>query len=343
MSRLAIALTASAAVVAFAGAAAARDQIVSSGSVTAAPYVQAVATEFAKAGHPEPEYRPIEVGGDLQGLCGGIGAEFPDIAVTGVPAADATAAECRENGVGTLAEIRIGMDAMVVVSEGELVNEIRGLTARHIWLATSAKVPVNGVLAANPYKLWSEIDPSLPAERIEVLMPPDESGLEEVFDAMIQPVCESEPLIRALDEEQQEEICEEHREDGAIVPVADVAEVPDLLDELDHAMAITSHQAFVAGSGDDDDEDDAMFPIDGVAPSPETIADGSYKGAHPVLLYVKSEHLGMVAGLRDFAIEFTSEKAIGEDGYLVSLGLVPLSAEDRDAARAAAAALATTN
>lgn len=339
MSRLAIALTASAALLTFAGAAAARDQIVSSGSVTAAPYAQAVAAEFAKAGHPEPEYRPIEVGGDLQGLCSGIGTEFPDIAVTGVPADDETAADCRENGVGTLAEIKIGMDALVVTGEREHVAEMSNLTPRHLWLATAARVPVNGVLAANPYKLWSDIDPLMPAEPIEILMPPDESGLEEVFDAMVHPVCEAEPLIRALDEEQRNEVCEEHREDDGIVPVANAAEIPELLDELEHATAVMSRQAFVTGA----DEDDAMFTIDGVAPSAETIADGSYKGAHPVLLYVKSEHLASVSSLRDFAIEFTSEKAIGEDGYLVSLGLVPLPAEEREAARTAAAALAATN
>lgn len=342
MRELVLAATVSFAVTALTSTAEARDQIVASGSVTAASYAEAVAAEFAKAGHPTPEYRSVDTGGDVGPLCGGVGSEFPDVAVTAQRVKDGEAAECRENGVERLAEIRFGMDALVVVAEGELVEHMGNLTSRHLWLATGAQVPVNGVLAANPYKLWSDIDPSLPANTIEILMPPDESGLEEVFDAMIEPICQSDPLVQVLGDAQKQEICGSHREDEAIVPVADSAEMPEILDEIDHAVAIMSHQAFVSADNDGDD-DDAAFRIDGVAPMPETIVNGSYKGAYPLYLYVKAAHLGQVPGLKDFVAEFVSEKAIGENGYLVQVGLVPLSAEECRAAQAAAAALAATN
>ena len=41
-------------------------------------------------------------------------------------------------------------------------------------------------------------------------------------------------------------------------------------------------------------------PIEGVAPSYATIADGSYPGARPLFLYVKKRHLRAVPGLADF-------------------------------------------
>jgi phosphate transport system substrate-binding protein len=34
-----------------------------------------------------------------------------------------------------------------------------------------------------------------------------------------------------------------------------------------------------------------------------------------------------IPGIQEFAIEWTSNKAIGEDGYLVEKGLIPLSEE----------------
>ena len=36
-------------------------------------------------------------------------------------------------------------------------------------------------MIANPYKMWSEIDPSLPAKKIEVLGPPPTSGTRDAF------------------------------------------------------------------------------------------------------------------------------------------------------------------
>ena len=39
----------------------------------------------------------------------------------------------------------------------------------------------DGKLVANPYKMWSDIDPSLPAVKIEVLGPPPTSGTRDAF------------------------------------------------------------------------------------------------------------------------------------------------------------------
>jgi phosphate transport system substrate-binding protein len=321
----------------------ARDRIVVGGSGTLAPYAEAVAAEFAKSGHPAPEHRPTEIGSDLQSLCAGVGSEFPDLAGTIAEMGDEDREYCRANGIDGLVEIEIGRGAIVVVGEGEYAAAFSTLTSRHLWLATAAQVPVNGTLVPNPYELWSEIAPSLPAAPIEILMPPDESSLEENFDELlVGPACESDPLVRTLDDGQQEEICDEHRQDDAVVEVANSAEIPEILDEVEHAVAIMPHQAYVTRTADGDN-DDAMFPIDGVAPTPATVADGSYKGGRPVYLYVKTAHLNAVAGLKDYVVEFVSEKAIGENGYLAALGLVPLPEDARKAAQAAAAALAATN
>ena len=45
----------------------------------------------------------------------------------------------------------------------------------------------------------------------------------------------------------------------------------------------------------------------------------------PFFLYVKSAHTGLVPGMRTYLREFMSLDASGERGYLVPLGLVPLS------------------
>ena len=56
---------------------------------------------------------------------------------------------------------------------------------------------------------------------------------------------------------------------------------------------------------------------------------------HP--FYVKKAHVGKVPGLEEFIVEFTSDRASGEDGYLADKGLIPMPDEQRMAVREAGA------
>ena len=65
--------------------------------------------------------------------------------------------------------------------------------------------------------------------------------------------------------------------------------------------------------------------VDSVAPSFDSIANGDYPVSRPLYFYVKAAHVGKIPGIQEYAMEFTSEKAMGEDGYLPEKGLIPLS------------------
>ena len=43
----------------------------------------------------------------------------------------------------------------------------------------------DGKLVANPNKTWSDVDPSLPDEKIEVLGPPPTSGTRDAFVELV--------------------------------------------------------------------------------------------------------------------------------------------------------------
>ncbi|MFM2008006.1 MAG: hypothetical protein RLZZ09_3661, partial [Pseudomonadota bacterium] len=64
-------------------------------------------------------------------------------------------------------------------------------------------------------------------------------------------------------------------------------------------------------------------------PSPDSIADGAYPISRPLFFYVKKAQVGAVPGLNEYIEEFTSEKAWGDEGYLVEKGLVPLPERQR--------------
>jgi phosphate transport system substrate-binding protein len=79
--------------------------------------------------------------------------------------------------------------------------------------------------------------------------------------------------------------------------------------------------------------------VNGVAPTFDNIADGSYPVARSLFFYVKNAHVGQIPGMKEYLAEFTSEKAFGDVGYLTDKGLIPLPKADRDAVAAAAANL----
>jgi phosphate transport system substrate-binding protein len=72
--------------------------------------------------------------------------------------------------------------------------------------------------------------------------------------------------------------------------------------------------------------------IEGVAPSFETVSDASYKVARPLFIYAKKQHVGTVPGMAEFVAEYTSAKAMGDEGYLADKGLIPLPADQAGAA-----------
>ena len=53
----------------------------------------------------------------------------------------------------------------------------------------------------------------------------------------------------------------------------------------------------------------------------------------------RAGHVGKIPGIQEYAIEFTSNKAMGEDGYLPERGLIPLPDDELEKVEAKVKAL----
>ena len=53
------------------------------------------------------------------------------------------------------------------------------------------------------------------------------------------------------------------------------------------------------------------------------MSSGKYPASRPLFIYVKKAHVGVIPGIPEFIAEYTSDKALGEEGYLADKGLVP--------------------
>ncbi|WP_417479322.1 substrate-binding domain-containing protein [Maricaulis maris] len=337
-------LAAALAVVAIAGGAEAqqRDQIRIVGSSTVFPFSTAVAESFgAKTGQPTPVVESTGSGGGLRLFCSGVGTEHPDIVNASRRMRGSEYERCQDNGVREITEVRIGFDGIVIGAADRGAADV-DMTLDQVWLALAAEVPADDSCSSfipNPNTRWSDIDPSLPRQRIEVFGPPPTSGTRDAFvelalqDGARHIACMDE--LRDADRDRFEQIASRIREDGAWIDAGenDNAIVQTLVNTP------TAFGVFGFSFLDQNSDRISAVSIDGVAPEFDNIADGSYPVSRSLFFYVKNQHAAIIPGLTGYVEEFTSEESWGEFGYLTDRGLIPLPDAERNATRDAAVSL----
>jgi phosphate transport system substrate-binding protein len=324
-------LTAAAAVsVALVGAAEARDQIRIVGSSTVFPYTQAVAEEFAnKTGKPAPVVESTGTGGGMKIFCQGVGTSHADMTGASRAMKASEFEQCQKNGVTNITEVLLGYDGLsfAVSRNGKKLN----VTKPQLFQALAAEVEVGGKVVSNPFRKWSEIDRSLPDTPIEVFGPPPTSGTRDAWvELVMEEGCQAFPAIKALDKDRHKAVCQRMRQDGPFIEAGENDNlIVQRLESDPNAYGIFGYSFLY------ENQDKLVGNlIEGVEPTIDTIADGSYKISRPLFIYIKNAHRGVIPGLDDFVREYTTEAAMGEGGYLSERGLVPLSKERRGTVRA---------
>lgn len=334
---LALAATAAAALLAVSGAAHAqtRDQIRIVGSSTVFPFTSAVAETFGRDGtFKTPVVESTGTGGGLKLFCGGVGLGHPDVTGASRRIKASELENCAANGVTEVTEIKVGFDGIVVANSKE--GPQAALTIPQLWQALAKTVPVDGRLVENPYGTWSDIDPALPDVAIEVYGPPPTSGTRDAFVELVMDVgCEAFAEVEALSGDEKKAVCSQVREDGGYVEAGEN-------DNLIVQKLTTNPSAFgIFGYSFLDQNADRLqgTTIGGVAPEYDAISSGEYPVSRSLYVYVKNAHVGAVPGIREFVAEYTSERAMGEDGYLADKGLIALPEGERDQIRTQANSL----
>ena len=213
------------------------------------------------------------------------------------------------------------------------------LSLEQIFRALAKQVPVDGKLVENPYNKWSDIDPSLPEVRIEVLGPPPTSGTRDAFvELAMEGGAKAIPALKALRSEDKKAfkaVAHSIREDGYYI---EAGENDNLI--VQKLEANPSALGIFGFSFLDQNIDKIQGSlVGGVEPTFENIADGVYGVSRSLYFYVKTAHVDVIPGVREYIAEFTSERAAGEEGYLSDRGLIPLPDADRAAVREGSEAL----
>jgi len=290
-----------------------RSEIRIVGSSTVFPFATAVAEQFGRStDFPTPVVESTGSGGGIKLFCDGVGGNTPDMTNSSRRMKVTEFELCQSNGVTDIIESVIGYDGIVIanIAGGPQFS----LTRAQLVLALAEQ-------GAKP-QFWNEVDPSLPPLPIEVLGPPPSSGTRDAFEELV--------MHEACEEAGIE--CEgiSIREDGAYVEAGENDNlIVSKLQANPNAIGIFGF-SFLDQNGDA--IQGAM--IDGVEPTFENIADGQYPVSRSLYYYIKLAHVDVIPGIMEYATEFASDAASGEEGYLVDKGLIPLT-EDAFAANVA--------
>ena len=287
----------------------ARDNVQVTGSSTVLPYATIVAEAFGENfDFPSPVVEGGGSGAGRKKLCEGVGENTVDIANSSSKMKDEEWAKCEEV-IGEVTEVRIGYDGIVFASNiGQL--GIKDLTVAQLYTALHAD---------STAKLWSDVDPSLPAVEILAYIPGTKHGTREVFDVKVMEAgCKEVLSVEKLDDDQKK-ACVNVRTDGASVDID--GDYTETLARLDANK--TSLGVFGLSFYQNNTDKLEVTTVSGVAPSVETISSGDYPISRPLFFYVKNAHLDVIPGLREYVAFFVSDDMAGPDGALAQYGLVP--------------------
>ena len=304
------------------------ERIVIAGSSTVAPFVTRAAEYFgATSEYRVPIVETTGTGGGIRLFCEGGGPDTISIATASRRMTESEHEYCASNGVSDFLELPLGSDGIVLITA--LNGPEIALTDREIFLALAKTVPTRRGLAANPYQFWSEINPELPDMRIEVYGPPPTSGTRDAFTEI---VMERGALrlpeivdLRESDPETYDAVAHTIRTDGHWL---DSGENDT---QIVQALIRSPSALGVAGYSYLEQSSDRVKPasINGTLPDEVSIMSGDYAVSRSLFLYVKRSHIEQMPALSPFLDELFSDVAMGEGGYLVEVGLIPLSPDDR--------------
>ncbi|MEO0884160.1 MAG: substrate-binding domain-containing protein [Pseudomonadota bacterium] len=309
------------------------------GSSTVAPFAETVAEQFgAISGFRTPIVETTGTGGGFKAFCTARPANHPSIVNASRPIKRSERRLCSENGITDIVEFAIGFDGIAVVNAwGGPTFE---LSKTDLFRALAAELPDGaGGWISNPNRLWSDVIPGLPSERIRVSGPPPTSGTRDAFlELVMEPGAAGVPELADLrDKDPDAFIKSAHtlRDDGAWLDAGenDAAIIQSLV-KNEMALGVLGF-SFLSQNADRV----RAARIGGTAPTVETIMEGDYEVSRSLYFYIRADDVGTVPGLAEFVQLFTSEDTIGPTGFLVERGLVPLSDDERLAVQGRAAEL----
>jgi phosphate transport system substrate-binding protein len=293
---------------------------------------------------PEPRIENHTLVQDSNEFCSGIGEDTPDVLAISRRMGMREFSLCVKNGVTDIVEVQVGLEALVFVTRKE--DPDIPVTFNTLYRAIAAELPEGDDFLPNSSQTWHDVNSALPKSDIHVIIPSYATVSRQFFDNhFLQGACrEIFDYKKIYSAEERVAQCIGLRRDGHVIELGVPYTSKTLVEALEKAphgtIALLSLRYAMEAS-----DKLKILSLEGVNPNRQTVGSLQYPATRSLYYYVKRAHIknydgfGPVQGLREFISEVTRESAIGDTGYLVPLGLVPLSEDAREDARDSALAL----
>ena len=310
----------------------ARDTLSLAGSSTVLPFARIIAEQLGK--NPNFKTPVVESGGSSvgkKGVCDGVGTKFIDIGNASSRMKTKELAYCEKNGV-KLTEIKVGYDGIVVANSKKGIP--LNISKADLGKALTAEIPVNGKWVKNPYKKWSDINPSLPNVEIRVYGPPTTSGTRASYAEMVNQkgYCAKDKEAKAASVargDKKGKKCRAMRTDGVFIEAGEQDNL--IVQKLNEDTSAYGIFGFSYLDQNSDTLQGAV--ISKTAPTFENIAGNNYSVSRALYYYVKHQHIGVVPGMKEYMAEWT--KHWGDEGALSDAGMIPMPKAERAKYKAA--------
>ncbi|PIP01845.1 MAG: phosphate-binding protein [Zetaproteobacteria bacterium CG12_big_fil_rev_8_21_14_0_65_54_13] len=311
-----------------AGTAEARDQIKIVGSSTVYPFSSYTAEALgATTNFKTPVVESTGSGGGMKLFCAGNDLDTPDITNASRRMKAKEFSKCQKNGVKYITEMVVGYDGIAIAQSKEAAAI--DLTRKELLLAVASKVPNKDEsgLIDNPYHYWDEINAKMPHRKITIYGPPTSSGTRDAFEDMI--LKHNTKHWKVYNDAGFKKF-HEIRQDGVYVPSGENDNlIVQKMTKDTTALGIFGY-SYLAENADKI----GAATIEGIAPAPVAVQNGSYKLSRSLYFYIKQSHIKKVPGMLEYANLFMSEQMIGDKGECAEIGLIPLPTAMRDEYRA---------
>lgn len=178
-------------------------------------------------------------------------------------------------------EFKIGMDALTISvnPENPILTKKKGLTKAEIQKIFSGEA-----------KLWSDVDPSLPSNKIVVVVRDSSGGAGEVFEKSV--MGDKKVTKEAIQSPSMGALGQKIVENKDAIGYASVGIVDQNKGKI------------------------ATMDVDGVAPTPENILDGKYIIARPLLIVKNGELSGEEKAFMNYVTSEEGLKVVKELGFV---------------------------
>ena len=265
--------------------------MITAGSSTVFPLTERMAEVFKEDGYAgQITIDSVGTGGGFERFC--VAGET-DIANASRPIKDDEIASCQSIGREPL-EFRVGTDALAVVVSGE--NDF----------LTELSLEQLGAIFNGDAKTWADVDPSYPAEAIQLFSPGSDSGTYDYF---------VEEVLGEDDAKLQASGAQFSENDNVLVQGIEGS--PYAIGYFGFAYYQENASALT------------ILTIDGVEPTEVTAEDGSYALARPLFIYSDATIMSekpQVASFINYYLTYVNDE-------IIEVGYFPASVEALNGAR----------